>query len=1383
MKTLSKKANAFILFLFLVILAVPVSQSHGAYNLNNYTYVPPFIEGVREPTVVLLCDTSGSMDQYAYANMVGSYGGYPAGAEYDPSTAYYGYFDPYAYYRYVKCYDTGGTVAGFFEENSNVWTDSTGETHGYFDGDQDGQDELTVTVANTGVSNYEWCGNFLNYVSMRRMDILKRVLIGGRRAPSNFGDVFDSVPTGYDSGANMHPMDYLVAGDHEYWNAQGTVQCTDTQATLPSGPGASEPNKPTQARYHTPYGDTGVGGGLALTVDTQENTYFPDTYRPMVLEFLNYGDASNRHKMMTLKLPAGEDQPQGIVQQFGWKVQFGLMQFNTDSEGGIVLVSVGDTDHFCSPVSTGCGSVCTGYGLGSDDLGDGFRMAGIIQSTNNLTSDGSTPLGESLATAVAYFQQNSTRPYHGGDYTVSQLADPYFYNMDLDNSCATGATEGQYVVCAKAAVIVVTDGLPQNDTSIPNWVTNYTNGGNGAASELDDVARYAHITDLRPNDASHDGTTYEFSTVDNTLDIYPIFTYGAGGALLQSTARNGGFIDKNNDNRPNTTAEEAAASTQMKEWDFDGDGLPDNYFEASTGDAIYTSLVSALRDLLERAAAGTAAAVVADSQSGVGALYQAIFFPQLTDANGKEVSWIGDLKALWLDEYGNIREDTDSNSGMSLTSDRIITFYFDENNSRTRIKRYTDTDGNGEADSGSEVIVEMDDFAPIWSAGKLLAQRDLSSSPRDITTWVDSNSNNYYDAGEEMSFHVDNDSTLRPYLGQSALAGAQKLINYIRGEEQTGYRSRTIAVDGTDRVWRLGDIVYSTPTVVGKPKERYDVIYGDTSYANFKNANIDRRNVIYIGANDGMLHAFNGGFYNESTDIFSDGTGYTLGQELWAYIPYNLLPHLQGLALEDYIHVSYVDLKPKVVDAKIFSADATHTDGWGTVLVCGMRFGGGTLELSESDVNYDWDGDSTIEAGVNKTFRSAYFAFDITDPLNPELMWEFTDANLGFTTSYPTVVYTDNTNKDWWIAFGSGPTDTNGTSSQLGRTYVVKLASGIGPTGGSPIATNWGGGNVSFMGNPTSVDIDISASQCSGGSCSYTPDVFYIGSSLGTLWRIGCIGGTWAGNQSDFVSLGATKPITAGPSIAEDDNGRLWVYFGTGKLFVDSDQLNTDTQSLVGVKEPLDWSDCDSDSDESETTIYCVGDCLSAVAVSSANLLDTTDYTVFEGGSVDTDDDLSNGTETTFVGVENDIEQSAGDSDYDGWIIEMTGGERCVTKSTVLGGLVTFSTYLPNVADICKHEGESYLNAIYYKTGTASWESVIGTDDSTTITEGGETKEKVKRRTSLGYGVASSPSLHLGKTKGAKVIIQTSTGEIVEIKQENLPAPYKSRPLHWIQPE
>ena len=380
------------------------------------------------------------------------------------------------------------------------------------------------------------------------------------------------------------------------------------------------------------------------------------------------------------------------------------------------------------------------------------------------------------------------------------------------------------------------------------------------------------------------------------------------------------------------------------------------------------------------------------------------------------------------------------------------------------------------------------------------------------------------------------------------------------------------------------------------------------------------------------------------------------------------------------------------------------------------------------------------------------------------MLWEFTDSDLGFTTSYPTIVWVDEANEFCALAFGSGPDAYDGTSSLTGKTYLINLKDGEQLLT-SPITT---GGAATFMGNPTSVDIDIPASQCSGGTCTYTPDVFYIGNSAGQVYRIKDVKLWSAGVASLVLDLGGgTKPITSGISVSQDDNKRLWLYFGTGKMLAEGDKTNTDAQALVGVKEPTDFSIARPN--------FTYGE------VSAANLLNTTDYTVFEGGAVDTDGTLANGTESTFWGVENDIEQGLGDAEYDGWIIDLTGGERCITKPTVLGGLVTFTTYLPEVDDVCKYEGESFLNALYYKTGTASWRSVIGTDDAVTITEGSETKEKVQRRISLGYGVASSPSLHLGKTKGAKVIIQTSTGEIVEIQQQNLPGDYKSRPLSWIE--
>jgi type IV pilus assembly protein PilY1 len=944
------------------------------------------------------------------------------------------------------------------------------------------------------------------------------------------------------------------------------------------------------------------------------------------------------------------------------------------------------------------------------------------------------------ATSGSYYV-NWEDSEQGGDYDMDSDCILYYeisgsqitFRVEVTNSSSSYDLDLGYVVSG-----TTDDGVHLIASNNGVWFNNRSCSSAETCNDSDAVGRY------------EDTCTQDYWCGEKT------HTVGTSSASLLKNplwyaAKWGGFNDKNSNDLPD----------QDSEWDENSDSIPDTYFYVTNPLQLETQLGEAFASILERMSSGTAAAVVADSQSGVGALYQAIFYPQLADSAGKEVTWIGDVKALWLDEYGNMREDSNGNATMELAVDKIVDFYFDSNLSRTRLKRYMDADADGERDTGSEETVEVDEMVPLWSAGKQLAERDLTTHPRNTGTWVDKDGDGIVDGAatinsdEVITFYAASPLTgwLRPFLGQSSDADAEELIEYILGEEKSGLRSRTIDVDGTDRVWRLGDIVYSTPTVVGAPKERYDVIYGDTSYATFKYQYENRRQVVYVGANDGFLHAFNGGFYDKATRTFTGGTflgdSVELGDELWGYIPQNLLPHLQWLALEGYNHVYYVDLKPKVIDARIFADDATHPGGWGTVLICGMRLGGGPITLTD---------DFGSGSAETRTFRSAYFALDITDPDSgaPTVLWEFTDANLGFTISYPAVAFVDGTT--WVLAFGSGPDSLNGTSGQNGRVYFVNLLTGQQITG-SPIDT---GEAAAFMGSATFVDMDM-LSKVYASQATYTPDRGYIGISSGKMYRITDM--DTSPTATALLDLGSTMPITAAPSVSSDDNGRLWVYFGSGKLFVDSDQSNTDAQALVGVKEPINFA----------TRAF------TDATVSSANLLNTTSYSVFEGGCVDTDSSDGYSCDMRFEQLEATIEQGPSDSQYDGWMIDLTGGERCITKPTVLGGLVTFSTYLPNVADVCKYEGQSYITAAYYKTGTAYWKSVFGTHDGITVTDGGETKKKIKARVSVDYGVASSPSLHIGKRQGAKVIVQTSTGEVFEIQEENLPEAYRSRPLNWIE--
>ena len=183
-----------------------------------------------------------------------------------------------------------------------------------------------------------------------------------------------------------------------------------------------------------------------------------------------------------------------------------------------------------------------------------------------------------------------------------------------------------------------------------------------------------------------------------------------------------------------------------------------------------------------------------------------------------------------------------------------------------------------------------------------------------------------------------------------------------------------------------------------------------------------------------------------------------MGDELWGFIPQELLPHLQWLADPDYPHVYYVDLKPKVTDARIFTADTTHPNGWGTVLIGGFRMGGSCGACTSSTgappmtftADFNGDGD-TADADDTRTFYTAFFALDITDPeVDPKLLWVFTDSTLGLSTSRPVVLRvnpssdgkTDNTNAKWLMVVGSGPTGYDGTSAQTAKLFAVDLKTG-----------------------------------------------------------------------------------------------------------------------------------------------------------------------------------------------------------------------------------------------------------------------------------------------------------------------------------------------------
>jgi type IV pilus assembly protein PilY1 len=1060
------------------------------------------------------------------------------------------------------------------------------------------------------------------------------------------------------------------------------------------------------------------------------------------------------------------------------------------------------------------------------------RDKGKFQPTNTIVDF----YVETLTPSYGKFRVNFEDVEQGADHDMDAIV-IYEYQVNADDTAVDIKLTSEY---ASGTIVqhmgYIISGTTKDDTYLEVRDTDTDSG-----EEVD------YFLDTPNDDAdlplTHTRRFYPGSTSAATLLKDPLWYAAKYGGFEEDSA--------NSNNIPDSDSE----------WDKDHDGDPDNYFFVANPLELEEQLGKSFSDILRRASSGTAASVISSSRSGEGAIYQALFYPEYKDPSGNTVNWAGEVHALLVDGYGNMREDTNGNHRLDLTDDYFIEFSAE---SAGTIYKYKDLDADGKFDETTEqsslIVTTTDKVKYLWSAdkwlneissGDILTQRVYTSvgNQRHIFTFLDFNESMTPDSGEVVEFTEAQVDSIKPYIHvyppftpPTYIAGyrtsnsdifadfidvqSKRVINYIRGQDQGNYTSTTSTTyaipafrsrqadydeDGTVETWRLGDIVYSTPTIVAAPAEEFDLLYNDASYADFYAKYKRRRTVVYAGGNDGMLHAFNGGFYsstdkkfyksyNSTTDAFSDDAGHELGSELWGYIPYNLLPHLYWLTETTYntnIHVSYVDLKPRIFDAKIFDKnDGIHTNGWGTVLVCGMRFGGGKIPV-------DWDKTDglTYIKGTDRTTTSAFIIMDITNPeAPPTVLAEISSNTLGFTTCYPTVVamkdkVSTSTRNDWYLVLGSGPIETNGakgnalqsaTSTETGKIFLLDLKA-LGTDhliksldSNGALAANFNTyatlDTNSFISDPISVDADL----------DYKTDVVYFGTVSGGYSSPNYFGGklrrividddvdstNWSGDSVliDLTTLfPATdkkygQPIIAAPTAALDTSNNLWVFFGTGRFFNRRDANTTDNptpthqQSYYGIKDPKDT----------------VTSTLGWDTVERDSLLDVSNAVVYVGGKVEGISGLEEGSDLSDVKekIAGKPEEETPIPGKSGWFLDFPlDEERNVGQATLLGDVLTFTTYVPS-NDVCQYEGTSYLYAAYYGTGTAYDESIIGTETTT------DNKTKVSRSASLGTGLTVTPNIHTGQEEGSEVYVQTSTGTILKIDQQN-PGVVKSGKVSW----
>jgi len=388
----------------------------------------------------------------------------------------------------------------------------------------------------------------------------------------------------------------------------------------------------------------------------------------------------------------------------------------------------------------------------------------------------------------------------------------------------------------------------------------------------------------------------------------------------------------------------------------------------------------------------------------------------------------------------------------------------------------------------------VDHFGPTWRASETVDAMNWDLDRR-IFTRNDS-------TGLAVPFRYANLSNDQ----KKDLNESEALTNYIRGD-----RSGETAGGFRERTRLLGDIIHSNPVYVGKPLRGYLF----DNYLQFAAANRSRPGRVYVGANDGMLHAFNA----------------ATGNEEFAYIPSMLIPKLPALSEAPLVH-NYL------VDGPMVAEDVYFGGAWHTVLVGGLGAGG--KGLFALDVTSATVASETDAAG--------------------RLLWEFTDQDtdiLGHTYSRPSIVRLNN--GSWAAVIGNG---------YMGKGKAALLVIDI--SNGSLIRKiEVDDSDKNGLSSPALIDVDG----------DFVADIAYAGDLNGNLWKFDLSDpdpSNWVpawDKKPLFITendsgIGRRQPITTAPTVGVHPEGGYFVYVGTGGLLAEQDAVEKYAlapQSFYGI--------------------------------------------------------------------------------------------------------------------------------------------------------------------------------------------------------------------------
>ncbi|HMN74794.1 MAG TPA: PilC/PilY family type IV pilus protein [Burkholderiaceae bacterium] len=658
------------------------------------------------------------------------------------------------------------------------------------------------------------------------------------------------------------------------------------------------------------------------------------------------------------------------------------------------------------------------------------------------------------------------------------------------------------------------------------------------------------------------------------------------------TAKYGGFKDASGTGNPFKAADMTDTNANWESQTIPGD--PKNYFLASSARAVLDALDNIFANIAKEANSIAGGAISTQRLTSVGGfIFQAQFDP---------ADWSGDLIPYPVTLVG-----------------------------------------------GNDITIGDADAAP-WTAAKMLDARD----PATRKIYVGKTTPNSSAATEFKWASLDSDTQdflrLPPGAKQGdpmdPIAVGQDRLDFVRGVRTKEAPNGTLRKRGKV----LGDIVNSGVAYSGAPSLRInDAGYVSGFAATYKN----RKKTLFVGANDGMLHAFD-----------SDN-----GDELFGYIPSWLVPRLNALSSTTYQHQTYVDASPVVAEAKV-GAD------WKTVLVGGTGGGGqGVYALDVSDPS----------------------AFDAS-----KVMWEFTDkddASLGNVIGRPAILkFKDSaTSYKYYAVVASGVNNyvDDGRFSTTGKPAIFILDLAKAPAAAWVLNSNY-----------YKIELPIASTTIASGVANFTTTsgladetrLLFAGDLQGNLWKLDFTNKyptDWTLDKLSFYKSGSTpipmyiaqdgsanlQPITMAPYLAYGPNRTLIVAFGTGKYLETSD--NSSPFKAQSVYALLDNNQPTVDS--SSSAIAGRG----RLQMATANSAGTITNSAFKWGRPSSDADTSLRA---------------------GWYFDMPSsastGERQISSFTVFGDKVYSGTVIPPATSCELGSGRSYEINLFTGTGSSTTSDV-----------------------------------------------------------------------------